>query len=156
MLLAMMAWTLCDSCPRILQTDPDILGWMWICVHSKTLQHFMEKTSSSISDQLRIQGINIEVSLLNLNTGSMKYNGDKDNNIKESSTIYFPNWHQFVPKGQFVLFNIHKITKTYLFYRAMLSTYVVPCSSWPSLCTTCDPYLALNTSSRAQSHHVSL
>ena len=150
-----MAWTLHDPYLRILQTDSGILGLIWICVHSTTLQDFMEKTSRSMLDQLRIQGINIEVSLLNLSTGPRKHDGDQDSNVKEGFTVYFSNWHQ----GQFVLFNTHKITHLYLFYfscRAGLYTYMVPCPSWLPCCTTYDPYLALDTSSRAQSHHVSL
>ena len=99
MLFVMMAWTLHDLGPRMLQTDPGILGLMWICVHSTTLQDFMERTNSSISDQLRIQGTNVEVSLLNLNSGSTEHDGNEDRNVRESSTLYYPNWHHFVAKG---------------------------------------------------------
>ena len=59
--------------------------------------------TSPISDQLRIQGINIEVSLLNLNAGSFKPDKDENNNVKLSSTIHSSNWQQFVAKGKFFL-----------------------------------------------------
>ena len=101
MLSAMMAWILHDSYPRVFPTGPGILGVMWISIHSTTLQDFMARKGSPISDQLRIQGRDIEVSLLNLNTGSFKPNGDENSNIKLSSTVYYSNWQQFVAKGKF-------------------------------------------------------
>ncbi|KAF8557198.1 hypothetical protein OG21DRAFT_379019 [Imleria badia] len=101
MLFATMAWMLHDSYPRMSKiaiTSVSLLELMWISIHSTTLQDFMTRTNTSMSDQLRIEGMKIELCLLNLDTGIK--GSDKDNILNLSSTTYSPNWQQFIAEGQ--------------------------------------------------------
>ena len=157
MLFAIMAWMLHDSHPRMSKTtitSPSILELMWISAHSATLQDFMTRTGKSMSDQLRIEGIKTEVCLLNLDTGPTKCHSDEDNNLnlKLSSTAYLPNWQQFIAQGQFSIFySVYQMSNKNLNHfssRKMLYASVVLCSSWHAFCTSCDPYPALDPSSR--------
>ena len=108
-----MAWMLHDSYPRVSKifiTSLSLLELMWISNHSTTLHDFMKRMKNSASDQLRIEGMKIELCLLNLNSGMTR--GSDRNNPNVTSTTHSSNQHQFTAEGQFDIFHtISKITK---------------------------------------------
>ena len=75
---------------------------MWISNHSTTLHDFMKRMKNSASDQLRIEGMKIELCILNLNSGLTR--GLDGDNLNSTSTAYSPNQQQFTAEGQFNVF----------------------------------------------------
>ena len=152
MLFATMAWMLYDSHPRVSKipiTSLSLLELLWISIHSMTLQDFMTRTNNSVSDQLRIEGMKIELCLLNQDSGLSK--GPDGKNPSMSTTAHSPKWHHFIAEGQFSIFSIiNQIIKNWndLSCRPILNAFVVLCPPWDALCTTCGPSPTLDISSR--------
>ena len=71
-------------------------------IHSTTLHNFMKRIDTSLSDQLRIEGMKIELCLLNLDSGLTR--GSDGDNLNTTSTAYSPNQQQFTADGQFNVF----------------------------------------------------
>ncbi|KAF8557205.1 hypothetical protein OG21DRAFT_379494 [Imleria badia] len=102
MLLATMAWSLHDSYSRVSKTairSPSILELMWISAHSTTLQDFMTRMSNSMSDHLRIEGMKMELCLLNENIGLAECSNE-DIIFNSSSTSQSPDCKHCIAEEQ--------------------------------------------------------
>ena len=62
----------------------------------------MKRMKNSASDQLRIEGMKIELCILNLDSGLTR--GLDGDNLNSTSTAYSPNQQQFTAEGQFNVF----------------------------------------------------
>ena len=67
----------------------------------------MKRMKNSASDQLTIEGMKIELCLLNMDSGVTK--GSDGDNLNFTSTSHSSNQHQFIAEGQINVFHIMKL-----------------------------------------------